>query len=114
MDCSLEAAVALRRRRCNLGCFLFRSWRIVQEDDLPDAAALEQDVRFLVVFLRYLALRVTRAHLKEVAGDGGIRARTNLDVQIREGSRFYPPPTLNESRPILLVGSEVGAAFRQP
>jgi hypothetical protein len=59
------------------------------EDDLPRALAFEEDVGFLIVLVRHLTLRIAGPHVKDVAGNGGVAARSDLNVQVREGGGLY-------------------------
>jgi hypothetical protein len=52
----------------------------VQKHDPPNAVPFEEDIGFLIVSLRNLAFCVACPHMKDVARDGTVPGRTNLNI----------------------------------
>ena len=86
----------------------------MQEHDLPRALSFEEDIGFLIVLVRDLTFRIAGPHVKDVAGNGSVTAWSDLNVQVREGGGFYSSAAPNEVGPVLLIGGQIRAAFRQP
>ena len=83
-------------------------------DNLPGSIAFEEDVCFLIVFVGYFAIHQFCFDVQDVAGDGSVQAGTDLDLQVRDLDGLDFVSSGDVGGPVLFVGVESGAAFREP
>jgi len=83
-------------------------------DDFPCTIAFEEDVGLLVVLFRDFSVGQFCFDVEKIAGNGCVLARADLNVHVAEIGGLHFVAGSDVFGPLLLVGSEVGAAFGEP